>query len=172
MRKIVALFTPPPPLVFPLLCILAMTTSCASIVSDSYYPVSFSSRPAGANITVASQHGHEIYVGTTPATVTLPAEAGFFSKARYKITIEKDGHAPRTFSLDASLDGWVFGNILFGGLIGLAIDAGTGSMWKLPANMVATLTEETALLILKHRDKELRIAFVDGWSGEALPSAE
>ena len=27
----------------------------------------------------------------------------------------------------------VWGNILFGGLIGLAVDAGTGKMWKYPS---------------------------------------
>ena len=43
------------------------------------------------------------------------------------------------------MDGWFLGNIIFGGLIGIAIDAGNGSMYKLnPDQIVAQMGKTTA----------------------------
>jgi hypothetical protein len=43
--------------------------------------------------------------------------------------------------LTADIDGWYFGNLLFGGLIGiLIVDPATGAMWKLPENVNKTWT--------------------------------
>ncbi|MDB4525936.1 hypothetical protein N9065_03445 [Akkermansiaceae bacterium] len=38
-----------------------------------------------------------------------------------------------TQSLDASMDPWYAGNIIFGGILGvLVVDPATGAMWQLP----------------------------------------
>ena len=43
--------------------------------------------------------------------------------------------------LESEVDSWYFGNILFGGLIGmLIIDPATGAMWKLPENVSTDLS--------------------------------
>ena len=52
--------------------------ACASIMSDSKEMVTISSSPPAAQIAIADQSGIEVYQGTTPATVTLDASAGYF----------------------------------------------------------------------------------------------
>jgi hypothetical protein len=56
-----------------------------------------------------------------------------------------DGYESEQISIRKSTSGWVWGNIVFGGLIGLAVDASTGGMYKLsPTQVQQTLDEGTA----------------------------
>ena len=121
--------------------IAAFTLSgCASIVSDSEYPVTFSSAPEGASFTVQNRAGQTIHSGTTPATVTLKSGAGYFNGETYAIAFHKDGFADQKVELNTSVNGWYWGNIVFGGLIGmLAVDPATGAMYRLPETAQATL---------------------------------
>jgi hypothetical protein len=118
-------------------------SSCASIVSKSSYPISINSSPSEAKITIKDKKGIEIYTGTTPATLKLKAGAGFFSKARYQVTFEKQGYDKKVVPIEFKLDGWYFGNLLFGGPIGLLIvDPATGAMFKLETEFLnETLTK-------------------------------
>jgi len=122
---------------------LALITGCSSIVSDSKYPVSISSTPSQADFVLQNRAGVEIHTGRTPATVTLNASSGFFKGETYKLILNKEGYDEKTIEIQSSIDGWYFGNILFGGLIGLLIvDPATGAMFKLPENANAQLNEE------------------------------
>lgn len=121
-------------------------SGCASIVSKSSYPISINSTPSGAKITVKDKKGIDVYSGNTPANFKLEAGAGFFSKASYTVTFTMDGYDTRTVPIDFKLDGWYFGNIIFGGLIGiLIVDPATGAMWKLDTEFVnETLSKSSA----------------------------
>lgn len=117
-------------------------SGCASIVSKSQYPVTFSSNPPGATVSVKNKAGTEIHRAQTPATVTLAAGDGFFGKASYSVVMEKEGHVPAQQSLSGTLDPWYLGNIIFGGLIGLLIvDPATGAMWQLEQNVMGGLAQ-------------------------------
>lgn len=120
-------------------------SGCASIVSKTRYPVSIHSTPNGAKVTVTDRKGREVYIGNTPAICTLKASGGFFTKASYMVKFEMDGYNTRNALIDFSIDGWYFGNILFGGLIGmLIVDPATGAMWKLSTEFVnETLTKSS-----------------------------
>ena len=114
-----------------------MMTSCASILSKSEYPVSLMSSPAGAKVQV-KKNGMVVHEGTTPSTITLSASSGFFTAAKYEVIFSKKGYPQQTIPLTADIDGWFFGNILFGGLIGiLIVDPATGAMFKLPESVNA-----------------------------------
>lgn len=140
--------------------VVLFSSGCATIVSKSEYPVSISSVPAGATITIKDKKGEQVYKGETPVTVELKSKAGFFSGAIYEVTFEKPGYEPQTILVEKELDGWYFGNLLFGGVIGmLIVDPATGAMWKLPDSATATLVEKTSLLIID--GKELKVAFLD-----------
>jgi hypothetical protein len=120
-------------------------SGCASIVSDSQYPVSISSSPEGANFEVRNRAGVVIHSGSTPSSVSLKSGAGYFKGEEYTITFRKEGFADKQTKLRSSLDGWYWGNIIFGGLIGmLAVDPATGAMDKLPEDTAATLAPVTA----------------------------
>ena len=46
-------------------------SSCATIFGHSSYPVSISSNPAGATVSITDKKGKEVYKGASPAVVTL-----------------------------------------------------------------------------------------------------
>ena len=114
-----------------LVSIIALS-ACASIVSKSTYPLTVSSTPSNAKISITDKFGKEIYLGTTPATVNLKAGAGFFSKAEYQIRFSSPGYEERVVPVTFTIDGWYFGNLLLGGFLGmLIVDPATGAMWKI-----------------------------------------
>ena len=132
-------------LTFILAASFIILSGCASIVSKTKYPVSIHSTPTGAKVTVTDKKGKEVFIGNTPAICTLKAGAGFFTKASYMVKFEIEGYNTKSATIDFNLDGWYFGNIIFGGLIGLLIiDPATGAMWKLSSEFVnETLTKSS-----------------------------
>lgn len=131
--------------------VLVMTTavllsSCASIVSKSSYPVYIRTNPVGANVSITDKKGKEVYKGQSPASVTLKSGAGFFSKAEYHVKLSSAGFEEKIVPINYKLNGWYFGNILFGGAIGmLIIDPATGAMWRIQDPVVdETLVKTTA----------------------------
>jgi hypothetical protein len=129
-----------------LLTVLSMS-GCASIVSKSSWPVTVQSNPTGAKCVIAKENGIQLQTGVTPMTFTLNSSNGFFQSARYVITCDKEGYQTSKTELSSSLNGWYWGNILFGGLIGLLIvDPATGSMWKLEEVQVVNLAKVEGLM--------------------------
>ena len=53
------------------------------------------------------------------------------------IKIQLAGYQPFEATLTKKVSGWVWGNIVFGGLIGLAVDAMTGGLYNLTPEQVA-----------------------------------
>lgn len=115
---------------------------CASIVSKSEYPVAITSNPTGADFTVKRRNGIPIASGVTPATIVLPASDGYFQPAKYTIEYKRKG-ALQSVPLTAKIDGWYFGNIIFGGVIigMLIVDPATGAMWRLNDTVVASFQQ-------------------------------
>lgn len=122
-----------------------LLSGCASIISDSQYPVTMTTQPAGAAFQVRNETGDVIHQGTTPGTVTLKAGDGYFSKAHYTVVFEKEGYHAQTNTITPKVDGWYYANLIFGGLIGmLIIDPATGAMYKLPETSTAELESNPA----------------------------
>ena len=132
---------------------------CASIVSKSEYPVAVTSNPTGADFVVKRANGLPIASGVTPATITLAASDGYFKPAKYSVEFRRKG-VVQSVPLTAKVDGWYFGNILIGGLIGLLIvDPATGAMWSLNDTVIATFQQTADATPASHRS--LRIADVN-----------
>src|SRR5215208_468592 len=114
-----------------LLFFIPFTFSCASIVSHTNWPYYIESDPAGATITVENRKGREIFKGTTPTVVRLRSGASFFTKESYVIRYKRPGYEEKKINVECKLNGWYFGNLLFGGALGLLIvDPATGAMYK------------------------------------------
>ena len=123
----------------------ALTTGCASIVSDSHYPISVTSEPTGAHFEVRNSSGLVVQSGTTPATVSLESGDGYFSGADYTVNFKKEGYDSQALTIESSIDGWYWANIGFGGLIGmLIVDPATGAMYKLPKVLNTGLNKSIA----------------------------
>ena len=114
--------------------------SCASIISNSKYPVVIDSAPSGVDFVIRDEDGEKVHAGKTPATIDLSSSAGFFDAAQYTVAFERADGADHEVELAATLDPWYWGNFLFGGLIGfLIVDPATGSMWRFSEDVMAEL---------------------------------
>lgn len=129
-------------LLVPVVCL----TGCATIVGKDVFPLTINSNPDGANILIVDEKGKKMFTGTTPSTVTLAAGESYFHAKTYAITFSKQGYADQYATVKATLSGWYFGNILFGGLIGiLIVDPISGKMWKLQPDVTANLTQKLSM---------------------------
>jgi hypothetical protein len=127
---------------FLLVVAAVVLAGCASIVSKSEYPVAITSNPIGADFVVKRANGIPVASGVTPATITLSASDGYFKPARYTVEFRRKG-VVQSVPLTAKIDGWYFGNIIFGGIIVgmLIVDPATGAMWALTDTVVATFQQ-------------------------------
>lgn len=117
---------------FTLSAVLLSSSGCATLFGKSNYNVTLNSEPSAADVTITDKKGIEIYKGTTPATVKLKSSSGYFSRGQYQVKLHMANYEDRTFTIDSKLNGWYFGNLFLGGLIGmLIIDPASGSMYKI-----------------------------------------
>src|SRR5205085_12537694 len=75
------------------------------------------------------------YVNATPGTVTVLRAYGDMT-----VTCEKGEYRSNPHQFASSTKAMAFGNILIGGLIGAAVDAGTGSAYDYPMLLTVGLT--------------------------------
>jgi len=124
---------------------MSIMSGCSSIISKSDYAVAINSNPGGAAFVVTNKAGQKVQSGVTPSTVTLKSSAGYFKGETYTVVLNKEGFSEKTYTLTSSIDGWYFGNILIGGLIGmLIVDPATGAMYNLPDRVDISLDQELA----------------------------
>lgn len=122
-----------------IVCILfgvAMSSGCASITRGTKDVFSIQTDPPGA---VASMSNGLNCV--TPCTLELPRKHAF------AVTLKLDGYKTLTTNVVPRQAGagsaGMAGNIIFGGLIGAAVDAGSGAMKDLyPNPLIVTLVRE------------------------------
>lgn len=106
-------------------------SGCATLLGGgSSQAVSVNSNPAGASFAIKSSSGLTMASGLTPQTVRLPR------KNEYQIELTAPGYQAQSIAMVKGVNGWVFGNFIFGWIPGLIIDAVTGSMSKLEPSVV------------------------------------
>ena len=119
---------------------IATLSGCASIVTDTTHPVTINSLPNKADFIVTNQHGKTVQSGRTPATITLKPSSEYFKGEKYTLKFQKDGYGTQSTPLNAQLNNWYWGNLLFGGFPGMFIvDPLTGAMWTLPQSKSVVL---------------------------------
>lgn len=124
--------------------LLLITSGCASVMNGGDWPVRITAVPMFSDVTVTNlRSGQPIIQAQTPFIASLERGAGYFKPAKYQVTIGKEGYKSQSFVLNGRLDGWYFGNIIAGGLIGmLLIDPLTGDMYVLPKYVHAVLQKK------------------------------
>ena len=112
---------------FMLFIFLLFFTSCATLIHGSKQQVAIICDPKRAKVSVDGlEDGHTPYL------------ARLSRSDKHFLMIELEGYKPYSIMLKRKLDAWIFGNILLGGIVGIVIDAATGSMYKLSPNDVIT----------------------------------
>lgn len=134
---------------------LLTVTGCATIVGGGTSQlVAVRAEPAAVQFTIRAGNGLQMASGTAPQQVTLPR------KNQYEIEFTAAGYQPQKLALTQGVNGWVWGNFIFGWIIGFAVDFINGSAYKLqpaivdvrmvqgsaPALDVRLLTEDGTLI--------------------------
>ncbi len=131
MRKVV-------PCLVAALAFLLMS-GCATIVGGGpSQPVSLDSTPGSASYTIQSAAGMQMAQGSTPGTVSLPRSN------EYQIEVSLDGYEPQSTVLTRGINGWIWGNLFVGWIVGFGIDFLTGSAYKLEPSFVQVTLQEVA----------------------------
>jgi len=130
---------------FAIVTTVFLLTGCASIIHGPSQTVEVTSTPSGATVYIDGED-----MGKTPRTLTLRRKGRNKgepkTKKGYALKVELDGYYPYEIKVKRDVDGWFFGNVLFGGIIGIIIDASNGSMYKLnPDQVVAQMNRTTAM---------------------------
>lgn len=108
--------------------------ACATLTTGTDETVSILTDPPEASC--ALKRGDQVVgiANPTPATVTLEK-----SKDEVSVVCSKDGHFDGVQVLSSSFQARTFGNIIFGGFIGLGVDAVSGAMHEYPDNVTVIL---------------------------------
>ncbi len=115
-------------------CAISLLSGCASIVSGTNQPVTVDT-PGCAAATCKLSNDKGSWAVTTPGSVVV-------SRAYGPLTVmcTKEGSAGGTTTVNSTTKGMAFGNILFGGIIGAGVDAGTGAAYDYPNTILVPMT--------------------------------
>ncbi len=107
------------------LCSAVILSGCASTMKGTTQQLTVNTAPQGGTC-VLSRGGKQIaQVATTPGTVNISK-----SNQDIDVTCNKAGFPKAVARLNSELEPMTFGNILIGGLIGVAVDYSTGAINK------------------------------------------
>jgi hypothetical protein len=105
---------------------LSVLSGCATIVNGTTEKIQLRSAPDGAQATIDGAQ-----TVTTPTTLELSRDD------EHTIAFHKDGYQDDTEKLTSSTSGWIWGNILVGGVVGAVVDAESGAGKKLSSDAVS-----------------------------------
>ncbi len=124
MKKLICLIT--------VVSFLFLVIGCCTIVSGRNQNLPVISTPSGARVIVNGVQQQ------SPCTLVLDRQ-----QLLYQVKIEKDGYEPVEITLRRGVNGWIWGNVLLGGIIGLIVDICTGSVHKFtPTELEVNLVQK------------------------------
>ncbi len=109
---------------------LVSVAGCASIMSGRRADITFDTYPQGAHVEVRDKRGRPVSSLETPGAVSLKRQGRFFMPAHYTATITAPGYQTAQVPIGSTLNPWLLGNILIGGVPGIVIDSATGAAWQ------------------------------------------
>ena len=106
-------------------------TGCATLMHGTHQSIAIGSRPARAGVWIDNY-----FAGHTPVSVDLKRNRN------HLIRIELDGFEPYEIHCSKRLSGWVFGNLVFGGILGFCVDAFSGGIYCLTPDQIQACLKE------------------------------
>lgn len=116
---------------------LMLLGACSSIVEGTDQTVTVITDPSGA--TCQLKRGGTIVAVANPTPTSVVLEK---SKDNISVECSKENYQASASTLESGFQGMTFGNILFGGIIGVGIDAASGAMHEYPASVTVILPPE------------------------------
>lgn len=108
-----------------------LLSGCATVTTGTNQSLSVETRMKGSNVAGATcklANDKGTWFVSTPGSVTVNRSYGDMS-----INCTHDKHPAGTAIVKSSTKAMAFGNILVGGVIGAAVDVGTGSAYDYPS---------------------------------------
>lgn len=130
--------------------VMTSLTSCATIMHGTRQSVGIASNPSNANIWVDG-----IYVGNSPLIVEMSR------KDNHYVTIQLDGYLPYQATFSRQMSYWVLGNFIFGGIIGLAIDAISGGIYMLTPDQIQAELRSNNLVYSKSSNESCIVVVLE-----------
>lgn len=109
---------------------IGLLGGCASIITGTNQEVTFHSTPEEATVSVGGKT-----LGKTPLTTSLKKRSG------QSLVFEKEGYKTITLQLETRMNGWFWGNIIFGGLVGSTTDNLSGAVNEYSPNQYMVTLE-------------------------------
>ena len=98
-------------------------SGCATITKGASQPVTVDTRPPGATCSLSRGGQRFAVINPTPGSVSVEK-----SSSPVSVSCTRDGYLEAAGTLESRFQSMTFGNIIFGGLIGVAVDAASGAM--------------------------------------------
>jgi len=114
-----------------------LMSGCATITKGTQQTVTVATDPSGAICDMTRDGKPLAVVNPTPGSIPI-------EKARGSIAIvcKKPAYKDAAGTLASEFQAMTFGNIILGGLIGIAVDAASGAMHEYPTMVTITLEPE------------------------------
>lgn len=123
--------------------ILIGLTGCASVLTGHSQKLTLNTDPPGADCMLTRNDLAIGRVNPTPGVITVQR-----AKDAIRVTCVKEGHQEATYVNKSGFEAAVLGNVLIGGLVGVAVDATSGATNKyeevMNIQLAATGTAQTS----------------------------
>ena len=114
-----------------------LVTGCATLTKGTSQAVTVNTDPTGATCTMTRDAKPVAIVNSTPGSVPVEKAQGTIA-----VLCRKQGYLDAAGALASEFQAMTFGNILFGGLVGVVVDAASGAMHQYPDMVTITLIPE------------------------------
>ena len=114
-----------------------VVTGCATLTKGTSQTVTVNTDPTGATCTMTRDDKPVAVVSLTPGSIPVEKANGSIA-----ILCKKQGYLDAVGQLASEFQPMTFGNILFGGLVGVVVDAASGAMHRYPETVTITLIPE------------------------------
>lgn len=111
-----------------------MSTGCATITGGTSQTIAVTTNPDGADCQFTRDGKLVGRINPTPGVMPVSKASGNIG-----VSCTKEGYVPTVGSVSSEFQAATFGNILLGGIIGVAVDAASGAMNKYPEQVSFTL---------------------------------
>jgi hypothetical protein len=115
-----------------------LVSGCATLTKGTQQTVTIATDPNGAACNMTRDGKPLAVVNPTPGSIPIEKASGAIS-----ILCRKPEYKDAAGTLASEFQAMTFGNILFGGLIGIVVDAASGAMHQYPMMITITLEPES-----------------------------
>lgn len=144
-----------------LLSLSLLASGCATLTKGTSQAITVNTDPTGATCTLSRDAKTVAIVNPTPGSVPVDKAYG-----NIVVDCKRPGYQDAAGKLAAEFQPMTFGNILFGGIIGLAVDAVSGALGQYPEAVTITM------IPLEFATAEERDAFFERMRATLLREAE